>query len=122
VFTLTVPTGGGKTLASLYFALKHIAAQNQQQTDPHQKLRRIIVVIPFLNIIQQTVRELVDVFLHSDADPVVLEHHSQAQDPATPSGKQAEKGDSDHYSRERTLRQLAAENWDAPIVVTTSVQ
>lgn len=122
VFTLTVPTGGGKTLASAYFALKHIAAQNQQQTDPHRKLRRIIVVIPFLNIIQQTVRELRDVFQHSEDDPIVLEHHSQAQDPETPSGKQAEKGDSDDYSRERTLRQLAAENWDAPIVVTTSVQ
>lgn len=122
VFTLTVPTGGGKTLASVYFALKHIAAQNSQPTDPHRKLRRIIVVIPFLNIIQQTVRELREVFEHSENDPIVLEHHSQAQDPETPSGKLAEKGDSDDYSRERTLRQLAAENWDAPIVVTTSVQ
>jgi CRISPR-associated endonuclease/helicase Cas3 len=122
VFTLTVPTGGGKTLSSVYFALKHIAAQNQQQTDPRRKLRRIIVVIPFLNIIQQTVRELREVFQHSEDDPIVLEHHSQAQDPETPSGKQAEKGDFDDYSRERTLRQLAAENWDAPIVVTTSVQ
>lgn len=122
VFTLTVPTGGGKTLASVYFALKHIAAQNQHETDPHRKLRRIIVVIPFLNIIQQTVRELREVFRHSEDDPIVLEHHSQAQDPETPSGKQTEKGDSDDYSRERTLRQLAAENWDAPIVVTTSVQ
>ncbi len=122
VFTLTVPTGGGKTLASVYFALNHIAAQNQQQPDPHRKLRRIIVVIPFLNIIQQTVRELREAFQHSEDDPIVLEHHSQAQDPETPSGKQAEKGDSDDYSRERTLRQLAAENWDAPIVVTTSVQ
>jgi len=122
VFTLNVPTGGGKTLASACFALKHIVAQNRQQADPHRKLRRIIVVIPFLNIIQQTVRELREVFQHSEEDPIVLEHHSQAQDPETPSGKQAEKGDSDDYSRERTLRQLAAENWDAPIVVTTSVQ
>lgn len=122
VFTLTVPTGGGKTLASVYFALRHIAAQNQREADPHHKLRRIIVVIPYLNIIQQTVLELVDAFQHTEEDPVVLEHHSQAQDPATPSGKQADKGDADDYSRERTLRQLAAENWDAPIVVTTSVQ
>jgi CRISPR-associated endonuclease/helicase Cas3 len=122
VFTLNVPTGGGKTLASVYFALKHIAAQNQQQTDLYRKLRRIIIVIPFLNIIQQTVQELKEVFQHCEDDLIVLEHHSQAQDPETPSGKQGEKGDSDDYSRERTLRQLAAENWDAPIVVTTSVQ
>lgn len=122
VFTLTVPTGGGKTLASLYFALKHIVAQNQQGSEPHHRLRRIVVVIPFLSIVQQTVRELMDVFQHSERDPVVLEHHSQAQDPEAPSGKNAKKGDSDAYSRERTLRQLAAENWDAPIVVTTSVR
>ena len=121
VFTLTVPTGGGKTLASVYFALKHIAHQNEQQPDPYRKLRRIIVVIPFLNIIQQTVQELKDVFQHSESDSVVLEHHSQAKDPEIPTGKKADK-DADDYSRERTLRQLAAENWDSPIVVTTSVQ
>jgi CRISPR-associated endonuclease/helicase Cas3 len=122
VFTLTVPTGGGKTLASVYFALRHISAQNQTQGDPYQKLRRIIVVIPYLNIIQQTAEELKDVFRHVEEGPVVLEHHSQAQDPPTPSEKQGAKVDTDGYSRERTLRQLAAENWDAPIVVTTSVQ
>lgn len=120
VFTLTVPTGGGKTLASVNFALKHIAHQNQnkQENDPYNKLRRIIVVIPYLNIIHQTVKELKDVFQHDENDPVVLEHHSQAKDPETP----AKGDDADDYSRERTLRQLAAENWDAPIVVTTSVQ
>jgi CRISPR-associated endonuclease/helicase Cas3 len=154
IFTLTVPTGGGKTLASVFFALKHIAAQNQRETAPHRKLRRIIVVIPFLNIIQQTALELRKVFgdlvwkkdavdpltgrksidpdtgevgawVENDAAghlPLVLEHHSQAQDPETPSGKQTDQGDSDDYSRQRTLRQLAAENWDAPIIVTTSVQ
>lgn len=121
IFTLTVPTGGGKTLASTYFALKHIAAQNQLETETHRKLRRIIIVIPFLNIIQQTAKELKDVFKHTDDDPVVLEHHSQAQDPPLDEKKVAE-GDQSDYSRERTLRQLAAENWDAPIVVTTSVQ
>ena len=81
VFSLSVPTGGGKTLGSLFFALKHIHAQTGPETDPHRKLRRVIVVIPCLNIIQQTVRELLDVFQHSERDPVVLEHHSQAQDP-----------------------------------------
>jgi CRISPR-associated endonuclease/helicase Cas3 len=121
VFTLTVPTGGGKTLASVFFALKHIDAQNGQETYPHKKLRRVIVVIPYLNIIQQTVRELVEVFRHSDEDPIVLEHHSQAQDPPLDEMK-VEHGKEADYSRKRTMRQLAAENWDAPIVVTTSVQ
>jgi len=121
VFTLTVPTGGGKTLASLYFALRHIAAQNQQ-ADENSKLRRIIVVIPYLSIIQQTVLELKDVFQHSQDDPVLLEHHSQAQDLPLPPGRQSGKGDMDDYSHTRTMRQLAAENWEAPIIVTTSVQ
>ena len=120
VFTLTVPTGGGKTLASVSFALKHIAHHNQKQTNPYKKLRRLIVVIPFLNIIQQTVKELMDVFQHRENDPVVLEHHSQARDPETPTAKKTAK-DADDY-RKRTLRQLTAENWDAPIIVTTSVQ
>ena len=122
VFTLTVPTGGGKTLASVDFALRHIAHHNQRQTDPDKKLRRIIVVIPFLNIIHQTVEELKDVFRGGENDPVVLEHHSQAKDPETPTGKKAKKEDTDGYSRKRTLRQLTAENWDAPVIVTTSVQ
>ncbi len=155
VFTLTVPTGGGKTLASVFFALKHIAHHNATlpENDP-RRLRRIIVVIPFLNIIQQTAQELRKVFgdliwkkdaadpvtgkkiKHTETgeegawvenddpahEPLVLEHHSQAQDPDLPSGKKAENGDADDYSRERTLRQLAAENWDAPIIVTTTVQ
>lgn len=119
VFTLAVPTGGGKTLASIAFALHHIAHHNQNLTadDPH-RLRRIIVVIPYLNIIQQTTRELVSVFQHTDADPIILEHHSQATDPKIPNAKD----DADGYDKERPLRQLAAENWDAPIIVTTSVQ
>lgn len=121
VFTLAVPTGGGKTLSSIAFALNHIAHHNHDLAaeDPH-RLRRIIVVIPYLNIIQQTTRELKGVFVHTDQDPVVLEHHSQAQDPDL-AGKGA-KDETDGWDKERPLRQLAAENWDAPIIVTTSVQ
>ena len=121
VFTLAVPTGGGKTLASVAFALRHIAHHNRDLApdDPH-RLRRIVIVIPYLNIIQQTTRELKTVFAHTDHDPVVLEHHSQAQDPQ-PKDKDA-KADADGWDKERPLRQLAAENWDAPIIVTTSVQ
>lgn len=118
VFSLTVPTGGGKTLASLAFALKHIEHHNANLAPGALPLRRIVIVIPYLNIIQQTTKELVDVFGHTDADPLVLEHHSQASDPEI---KDAKK-DADGWDRERSLRQLATENWDAPIIVTTSVQ
>jgi len=113
VFTLAVPTGGGKTLASIAFALRHIAHHNQNlASDDPQRLRRIIVVIPYLNIIQQTTREMTSVFAHADSDPLILEHHSQATDPKIPH----EKDDADGYDKARPLRQLAAENWDAPII------
>jgi len=124
VFTLAVPTGGGKTLASIAFALHHIAHHNSQlPEDNPRRLRRIIVVIPYLNIIQQTTRELRDVFKCIETDPVILEHHSQASDPEIKGGETSKNDkDADGYDKERPLRQLAAENWDAPIVVTTSVQ
>ena len=118
VFTLAVPTGGGKTLASFAFALHHIAHHNKDLApDNPRRLRRIIVVIPYLNIIQQTTSELKSVFGHTDADPIILEHHSQATDPVI-----KKNDDADGWDKERPLRQLAAENWDAPIIVTTSVQ
>lgn len=124
VFSLSVPTGGGKTLASVAFALQHIAHHNKKlaEDDP-RRLHHIIVVIPYLNIIQQTTRELRDVFKCVTNDPIILEHHSQATDPVIKDGgtSKADK-DSDGYDKERPLRQLAAENWDAPIIVTTSVQ
>lgn len=122
VFSLTVPTGGGKTLSSFAFALEHIQHHNQTlaENDPN-RLRRIIIVLPFLNIIQQTSEELKEIFNHSDEDPLILEHHSQATDP--PLNENAiEQGKTSDYSYERSLRQLAAENWDAPVIVTTSVQ
>ena len=56
----------------------------------------------------------------SSPDPIILEHHSQAADPIIKNGK--DDKDTDGYDKERPLRQLAAENWDAPIVVTTSLQ
>lgn len=92
VFTLTAPTGGGKTLAAMAFALRHALR--------HQ-LRRIIVVIPFTSIIEQNARQYRDVF----GDDAVIEHHSNL-DPA----------------RETPANRIACENWDAPIIVTTSVQ
>jgi CRISPR-associated endonuclease/helicase Cas3 len=120
LFSLTVPTGGGKTLASMLFALQH--ADHQNKTAPeHKRFRRIIVVIPYLSIIQQTAKELRDLF-ERDADEkgrVVLEHHSQVEDEPEQTGKEKDDAPYDSISERR---RLAAENWDAPIIVTTSVQ
>lgn len=94
LFTLTVPTGGGKTLSSFAFAIVHALA--------YQK-RRIIYVIPYTSIIEQTAEQFRQIF--GDA---VLEHHSNL--------------DVSDQSRETARSRLACENWDAPLVVTTSVQ
>lgn len=91
-FSLTVPTGGGKTLASMGFALDHAIRHGK---------RRIVVVIPYTSIIEQTAEVLREVF----GDHAVLEHHSNL-DP----------------DRETPKAKLATENWDAPIIVTTNVQ
>lgn len=100
LFSLTVPTGGGKTLASLAFALRHAASH---------RLDRIIVVIPYLSIIEQTA----EVFRTALGKGVVLEHHS---------GIQEEQEDDESPSPSVVARRLATENWDAPVIVTTSVQ
>lgn len=108
IFSLTVPTGGGKTLASLAFALHHIREQNLQTNEAHRKLRRVIIVIPYLSIIQQTAKELKQVFgewdqdgKQTEAQPVVLEHHSQSQDPEIKTS--AKNKDADGHSRIRTM-------------------
>jgi len=97
LFTLTVPTGGGKTLASLGFALEHAKKQS---------LRRIIYAIPFTSIIDQTV----DVFKDTLKEDIILEHHSAIEEEAFGKRQQADK------------LKLAMEDWAAPIVVTTNVQ
>ncbi len=98
VFTLTVPTGGGKTLSSLAFALKHSRLNG---------LKRVIYVIPFTSIIEQNAR----VFRDAVGGDAVLEHHSNVM----PSAK--------HPDEEVAGRlELAEENWDVPLVVTTNVQ
>lgn len=102
LFSLTVPTGGGKTLASLAFALDHAIAHG---------LRRVIYVIPFTSIVEQTVQVFrAALGVPADRDDIVLEHHSAFFD------------DPKRAPQSIAKRQLAMENWDAPIVVTTAVQ
>lgn len=102
IYTLTVPTGGGKTIASLGFALEH-AMQ-------HKNKERIIYVIPYTSIIEQTA----DVFRSIVGSENVVEHHMNAD------YDDAEFGDEKQKENER--KKLATENWDAPIIVTTNVQ
>jgi CRISPR-associated endonuclease/helicase Cas3 len=94
LFSLTVPTGGGKTLSSLAFALEHARIHGK---------RRIVYAIPYTSIVEQTA----DVFARIVGAENLVEHHSQA-----------EADDNKETSRSR----LACENWDAPLVVTTNVQ
>lgn len=101
LFSLTVPTGGGKTLSSMAFALKHARRHG---------LRRIIYVIPYTSIIEQNAK-VFRKYLFEDA---VVEHHSSVD-------IKDDKDDENPNPKQRRA-QLAAENWDAPLVVTTSVQ
>jgi CRISPR-associated endonuclease/helicase Cas3 len=91
-FSLTVPTGGGKTLSSMAFALEHAIKYKKE---------KIIVAIPYTSIIEQTAEVFRSVF----GDDQVVEHHSNL-DP----------------EKENHKNRLASENWDAPIIVTTNVQ
>jgi CRISPR-associated endonuclease/helicase Cas3 len=118
LFTLTSPTGSGKTLSSLAFALQHIVAQNDLLlADDPRRFRRIIVVIPYTTVIEQTAREYRKVFEPNFGRDYVLEHHSAV----APRPTQSERERDAEEARLRRAR-LAAENWDAPIVVTTSIQ
>lgn len=105
LFSLTVPTGGGKTLASLAFALDHAIAHG---------LRRVIYVIPFTSIVEQNAAVFRSA-LGPFGERAVLEHHSAFIE-AKPN-----RENPDQYQSTQKLR-LAMENWDAPIVVTTAVQ
>lgn len=103
-FSLTVPTGGGKTLASMAFALHHAAAHG---------LKRVIYVIPFTTIIEQNAGVFKGIF----GEENVLEHHSNFDW----EGNKKDNPD-DRTNSVLTKLKLAAENWDIPIVVTTNVQ
>jgi CRISPR-associated endonuclease/helicase Cas3 len=99
VFQLAVPTGGGKTLSGLGFALKHAAKYERD---------RVIVAVPYTSIIEQTVSVYRGIF----GESAVLEHHSAAK---------ATVDDEDARSTQAQAR-LATQNWDSPLIVTTTVQ
>ncbi|QNE24121.1 CRISPR-associated endonuclease Cas3'' [Streptomyces sp. INR7] len=101
MYVLHVPTGGAKTLAAGGFGLRHAAAHGK---------RRVVVAVPFISITEQNAqvyRDMLDPRLETEGGPVVLEHHSSVEldDEAT-----------------AVWSRLAAENWDAPFIVTTTVQ
>ena len=109
-FTLTAPTGSGKTLSMLSFALQH-ALENG--------LERVIMVVPYLSIIEQTAKVYRDIFIDF-GDDFILEHHSMAGLGAEKAETDAE-GDAEQEQQIKRQR-LLSENWDAPIIITTSVQ
>ena len=100
LYTLTVPTGGGKTFSSLAFAMEHVLAQN---------MKRIIYVIPYTSIIDQTVQ----VFEELLGEENVLAHYSTAD------YRLVERED---MTDQQYRHLLSCENWDAPVIVTTAVQ
>lgn len=97
IYRLCVPTGGGKTLAGLRFALTHAAEHNK---------RRIILVSPLLSILDQNA-EVVRKYLGDDS--CILEHHSNVVQP-------------DSSAEELSMLELVADSWDAPVIITTLVQ
>lgn len=94
IFSLTVPTGGGKTLSSMVFALEHALKYGK---------KRIIYVIPYTSIIEQTADVYREAF--GEFKDAIIEHHSNLDS-----------------EKENMQSRLACENWDAPIIITTNVQ
>jgi len=94
-FTLTAPTGSGKTLAALAFALEHARTHD---------LRRVIFVLPYLNIIEQTAAHYEEILHRVSDKPLLLQDHSLSETP------------------EEDQTRLLAENWDSPVIITTTVK
>lgn len=122
MLSLSVPTGGGKTLAAVRFALERAALYPD-------RYRRIVVVIPYLSIIEQNAAIYRSIF----GEDVVLEHHSGTVNNLKPEERKLQSGDSDSFSffspqgesdcdPQLPARRLETENWDSPFIVTTSVR
>lgn len=103
-YSLSLPTGLGKTLTSIAWALRHAKTNT---------LKRIIIVLPFVNIIDQTAQILKDIF----GNELVLEHHSNFNEDDT-----ANDLDEANYALLEQRKKLACENWNYPVIVTTTVQ
>lgn len=105
IYTLSIPTGGGKTLASLRFALNHALKKSKD---------RIIYVVPFTTIIEQNAEEVRNILKAND---YLLEHHSNVIEEENSD----ENISFEDYQKQKKIK-LAKDNWDAPIIFTTMVQ
>lgn len=112
LFTLEAPTGSGKTLAMLEFALRQMAA-------PGSQLRRLIVVLPFLSILDQTVREYQRAL--GEQKTAILEHHSLAEWRRPLRRDEDENGVGAEEARRRAAEAFS-EDWEPPVIITTTVQ
>lgn len=108
-FSLTVPTGGGKTLSSMAFALEHAL---------HFNKRRIIVAIPYTSIIEQTAK----IFKYGTDNDDEIEERKKTNDFLFGEDQVIEHHSNLDPAKETNRNRLASENWDAPIIVTTNVQ
>jgi CRISPR-associated endonuclease/helicase Cas3 len=102
IYTLSIPTGGGKTLASLRYALKHALIHGKE---------RIVYIVPYTTIIEQNAAEIREILKE---DNLILEHHSNIVE-------ELDLGEDDYDLRKERLS-LARDNWDRPIIFTTLVQ
>lgn len=108
VYTLSIPTGGGKTLASMRYALKHAIEHNKE---------RIIYIVPYTTIIEQNAAEIRNILQNDD---MILEHHSNVVDDKFEDRHENDDGET-YEIRTKNLK-LARDHWDRPIIFTTMVQ